>query len=163
MPTCRLPTLAGVSIRATGRSRVSSDRRGTVVSYTGHLIINGRQVLSPEQIRAEWTTRGAAAMHEADRTEHSDPYGHAWAKGVAGAYSTAVALLNAWCTELGAVGLPLTDVVAGIKVTRAAMLEQTPTDTGEANRLSLSAAASMLLHLADDLAVTASYTWEGAS
>lgn len=26
----------------------------------------------------------------------------------------------------------------------------------------LSAAASMLLHLADDLAVTASYTWEGA-
>lgn len=163
MPTCRLPTLAGVSIRATGSSRISTDRRGTVVSYTGHLIINGRKVLSPEQIHAEWTTRGAAAIHEADRTEHSDPYGHAWAKGVAGAYATAAPLLDAWLTKFGPAGLPLTDVVAGIKVTRAAMLEQTPADLSAADRLSLSAAASMLLHLADDLAVTASYTWEGAS
>lgn len=161
MPTCRFPTLAGVSIRATGSPRISTDRRGTVVSYTGHLVINGRPVLSPEQIRAEWTTRGAAAIHDADRTEHSDPYGRAWAKGVAGAYSTAVSLLDAWFSTFGPAGLPLTDVVAGIKVARAAMVEQTPADLFEADRLSLSAAAEMLLHLADDLAVTASYTWEG--
>lgn len=158
MPTCRFPTLAGVSIRATGRSTISSDRHGTVVSYTGHLIINGRQVLSPKQIRDDWATRGTAALQETDRTEHSDPYGHAWAKGVCGAYATAKQLLDSWFNDVGQ--LPLTDIVAGIKVARAALFDNTPADVTATDRVSVTAAAEMLLCLADDLAATATYTWD---
>lgn len=159
MPTLRIPTLAGVSIRATGRSRVSSDRRGTVVSYTGRLILNGREVLSPEQVRADWAARGETALREADRTGHSDPSGHAWAKGVCAAYVTAVQILDAWFGKFAAEGLPLTDIVAGIKVARSAMFEQAG-DVDDLGRLTISAATSTLLMLAGGLAVTASYEWE---
>ncbi|MEU9510768.1 hypothetical protein AB0D32_31330 [Micromonospora sp. NPDC048170] len=160
MPTLRIPTLAGVSIRATGRSNISSDRRGTVVSYTGRLILNGREVLSPEQVRAEWAARGETALREADRTEHSDPSGHAWAKGVCAAYATAVQILDAWFGQFGPAGLPLTDIVAGIKVARSAVFDQAPADVDDLGRLSISAATSMLLTLAGELAMTASYEWE---
>lgn len=162
MPTLRIPTLAGVSIRATGSSRISSDRRGTVVSYTGRLILNGHEVLSPEQVRADWAARGETALREADRTEHIDPAGHAWAKGVCGAYATAVQLLDSWLEQFGPAGLPLSDVVAAIKVARSAVFEQTPTEVDDLGRLSISAATGMLLTLAGILAVTASYEWEVA-
>jgi hypothetical protein len=159
MPTLRIPTLAGVSIRATGRSSVISDRRGTVVSYTGRLILNGREVLSPEQARADWAARGETALREADRTEHSDPAGHAWAKGVCAAYATAVQILDAWFGQFGPAGLPLSDIVAGIKVARSAVFEQAG-DVDDLGRLTISAATSTLLTLAGSLAVTASYEWE---
>ncbi|WP_018223815.1 hypothetical protein [Salinispora pacifica] len=161
MPTLRIPTLAGVSFRATGRSSIRSDRRGTVVSYTGRLILNGHEVLSPEQVRADWAARGETALREADRTEHIDPAGHAWAKGVCGAYATAVQLLDSWLEQFGpAAGLPLSDVVAAIKVARAAVFEQAPAEVDDLGRLSISAATGMLLTLAGILAVTASYEWE---
>ncbi|MFG3423406.1 hypothetical protein [Micromonospora sp. NPDC048063] len=159
MPTLRIPTLAGVSIRATGRSSVISDRRGTVVSYTGRLILNGREVLSPEQVRADWAARGETALREADRTEHSDPAGHAWAKGVCAAYATAVQILDAWFEQFGPAGLLLSDIVVGIKVARSAMFEQAG-DVNDLGRLTISAATSTLLTLAESLAVTASYEWE---
>ncbi|MGC5334870.1 hypothetical protein [Micromonospora sp. DT62] len=159
MPTLRIPTLAGVSIRATGQSSVATDQRGTVVSYTGRLILNGREVLSPEQVRADWAARGETALREADRTEHSDPAGHAWAKGVCAAYATAVQILDAWFEQFGPGGLPLSDIVAGIKVARSAVFEQAG-DVDDLGRLTISAATSTLLTLAGNLAVTASYEWE---
>lgn len=161
MPTFRISSLAGVSIQATGNSCISGGglAGGQVVSYTGVLTLNGRRVLSPRQTRAEWAAAGQAAITEADRTEHGDQAAHWRARGMCTAYALACHILDSYFDKFGPAGLPLADIVAGLRVARAAAFEAAPADLDDNSRRALAVATSTLDQLANELAVTASYTW----
>ncbi|MEV7228317.1 hypothetical protein AB0M79_15015 [Polymorphospora sp. NPDC051019] len=159
MPTLRTPSLTGVSFIATGNSSINQDRHGVIVTYTGSLTINGRRIYSPRELRRAWADAGHRCLSDADRAEHTNRTAHLTAHANATAYAMALTVLDGWLTNFGPAGLPLTDAVTALAISRKAMADKLPPNATSDLTHMAATAQTLLSSLIYTLADTAAYEW----
>lgn len=139
-------------VTCTGNVLTTSTDRGTRITYTGLLTLNGRPVTSPKALRAAWASLAENSLEDGDRTERGDQREHFTARGRIAAYGIGVMALDNTSNPQ--------DALEYFRAAERAGLETARTETGgDFHHFFVEALERTSSTLAAQLEQTAAYEW----